>query len=49
MHFDAACQRILLTLTVAAGRADSGCGPYQNPTLPGEAARSHVPMACLIV
>jgi len=26
-----------------------GAGPAQSPTLPGEAARKHAPMACLIV
>jgi len=50
MHFDAACRRVLLAFTVAAGRADSGGGPCpEPPTLPGEAARKRAPMACLIV
>src|SRR6266581_7465590 len=35
MHFDAACRRVLLALTVAAGRADSGGGPYPEPDLAG--------------
>jgi len=49
MHFDAACQRVLLALAVAAGSADSRSGPYPEPDLAGEAARKHAPMACLIV
>ena len=49
MHFDAACQRVLLALTVAAALPIQGAGSTQSPTLPGEAARKHAPMACLIV
>ncbi len=49
MHFDAACRRVLLALAVAADRADSRGGPNPEPDLAGEAARKHVPMACLIV
>jgi len=35
MHFDAARQRVLLALTLAAGRADSGCGPNPGPDFAG--------------
>src|SRR5216683_2747808 len=35
MHFDAACQRVLLALAVAAGRTDSRGGPYPEPDLAG--------------